>query len=97
MSSDLMRAKMTKSIRSSGLIALGNTIADYRAARGWSQRDLARETGLRQSFIAKLEKGIRRIDVVELVVLARLLQVPASELLQAVEQATPEDHAIFGR
>jgi len=87
---------MTKSIRSSGLLALGSAIVDYRAKRGWSQRDLARETGLRQSFIAKLEKGLRRVDVVELVVIARMLNVPASDLLTVVESATPQDHVILG-
>jgi len=96
MSSDLRLAKMTKSIRSSGLLALGSAIVDYRAERGWSQRDLARETGLRQSFIAKLEKGLRRVDVVELVVIARMLNVPASDLLTVVEAATPQDHVIIG-
>ncbi|WP_073034935.1 helix-turn-helix domain-containing protein [Roseovarius pacificus] len=88
---------MTKSIRSSGLLALGNSILDYRTAKGWSQRDLARETGLRQSFIAKLEKGLRRVDVVELVVIARLLDIPPAELLSKVEIATPRDHTISGQ
>lgn len=87
---------MTTSIRSAGLLALGDAIVDYRAARGWSQRDLARETGLRQSFIAKLEKGLRRIDVVELVVISRLLGISAFDLLNAVESATPRDHMIHG-
>ena len=87
---------MTKSIRSSGLLALGRAIVDYRVERGWSQRDLARETGLRQSFIAKLEKGLRRVDVVELVVIARMLNIPASDLLTVVEAATPQDHGILG-
>ena len=87
---------MTKSIRSAGLLALGNAIIEYRARRGWSQRDLAHKTGLRQSFIAKLEKGLRRIDVVELVVISRLLDVSASDLLSVVEAATPHDHNILG-
>jgi len=87
---------MTKSIRSAGLLALGNAIVDYRVERGWSQRDLGRETGLRQSFIAKLEKGLRRVDVVELIVISRLLHIPASDLLKAVEAATPLEHKIMG-
>ncbi|WP_370311718.1 helix-turn-helix domain-containing protein [Sagittula sp.] len=87
---------MTKSIRSAGLLALGNAVVAYRAQKGWSQRDLARETGLRQSFIAKMEKGSRRIDVVELVVISRLLNVPASDLLNVVAAATPQDHKILG-
>ncbi|WP_111551422.1 helix-turn-helix domain-containing protein [Salipiger aestuarii] len=64
--------------------------------KGRSQRDLARETGLRQSFIAKMEKGSRRIDAVELVVISRLLDVPASDLLNVVAVATPQDHKILG-
>lgn len=87
---------MSKSIRSPGLIALGNAIVQYRAKMGWSQRDLACETGLRQSFIAKLEKGVRRVDVVELVVISRLLEVSAFDLLKEVDAATPQDHKILG-
>lgn len=87
---------MTKSIRSSGLLALGNALVEYRTTRGWSQRELARNTGLRQSFIAKLEKGLRRVDVVELVVISRLLGVSAFDLLSVVDAATPQDHKIQG-
>lgn len=77
-------------------MALGHAIVEYRASRGWSQRDLARQTGLRQSFIAKLEKGLRRVDVVELVVISRLLGVSALDLLTVVDRATPQDHKIVG-
>jgi transcriptional regulator with XRE-family HTH domain len=85
---------MPRSIRSEGLLALGQAIVQIREAEGMSQRDFAAKIGYRQSFISKLELGLRRIDVVELVVLARAVGVPASELLAAVEKATPLDQRI---
>lgn len=85
---------MPKSIRSEGLLALGQAISEIREAEGMSQREFAAKIGYRQSFISKLELGLRRIDVVELVVLSRAVGVPASELLSLVERATPEGQRI---
>ncbi|MDV7142962.1 helix-turn-helix transcriptional regulator [Tropicimonas sp. TH_r6] len=80
---------MPKSIRSPGLLALGNAIASIRTCRGMSQAEFALALGYQQSFIAKIELGNRRLDVVELVVLARAMEVDPIELLKVVVQATP--------
>lgn len=80
---------MPKSIRSAGLLALGEAIAEIRRERGLSQRQFAASIGCRQSFISKVELGTRRIDVAELVILARLIGVEPCDLLQRVEAATP--------
>jgi transcriptional regulator with XRE-family HTH domain len=85
---------MPKSIRSEGLLALGQAISKIREAEGMSQREFAAKIGYRQSFISKIELGLRRIDVVELVVLSRAVGVPAPELLSLVEEATPEGQKI---
>lgn len=80
---------MTQSIRSDGLLALGRAIVEIRAARGMSQRQFADSIGYRNTFIAKVELGVRRLDVVEFVVLARAMNVDAADLLRKVDEATP--------
>ncbi len=76
------------------MLALGAAIATIRTQRGMSQAEFAEALGYRQSLIAKIELGNRRLDVVELVVLARAMQIDPSVLLNAVEQATPENQTI---
>ena len=47
-----------------------------------------------KSLIARLESGQRRVDVVELVVLARAIGFDPYEVLGIVEAATEPDHRI---
>lgn len=86
---------MPNSIRSEGLLALGEAIAKIRRSRGMSQRQFAASLGVRQTFISKIELGTRRLDIVELIVLARAMNVDPIELVRAVESATPDSQKIF--
>ena len=49
-----------------------------------SQQELARRLKRSQSFIAKLEVGERRVDVVEFIEIARALGKQPTELLSRV-------------
>lgn len=85
---------MTKTIRSSGHEGLREALIAARKAAGLTQADLAKRLKCHQSFVARVESGERRIDVVELVVLARSLETRAANLLDATEAATEPDHRI---
>jgi transcriptional regulator with XRE-family HTH domain len=50
-----------------------------------TQTELATALGEYQSFIARLESGERRIDVVELIQLARAIGFDASEVVKEIE------------
>ncbi|HCL5335706.1 TPA: helix-turn-helix transcriptional regulator [Salmonella enterica] len=50
-------------------------LRDARVAGHITQEDLGRALGKPQSFIAKVENGERRLDVVEFVYLCRLVSV----------------------
>jgi transcriptional regulator with XRE-family HTH domain len=56
---------MQKSVHSSDYRALREELRRLRAAAGLSQRDLAAELGVAHSWVAKVESGERRIDLVE--------------------------------
>ena len=57
-----------------------------REAAGLTQAQLAEALGEYQSFVARLESGQRRVDVIELIELARILGFDASQVVTAVEQ-----------
>ncbi|APX26155.1 Helix-turn-helix protein (plasmid) [Salipiger profundus] len=59
-----------------------------------TQEELAGRLKCHQSFVARVESGERRIDVIELIVLARALEIEAVELLSVAEGATEPDHRI---
>jgi len=59
-------------------------LREARIAQEITQEQLATAVGRPQSFIAKVENGERRIDVVEFVHLARLLGVDPAEVLSKI-------------
>ncbi|NJM82906.1 MAG: helix-turn-helix transcriptional regulator [Tabrizicola sp.] len=85
---------MARTIRSPGHEALCQALIDARKAAGLTQAELAARLQCHQSFVARVESGQRRIDVVELVVLARALGADVGEILRLVEGQIPDDHRI---
>jgi ribosome-binding protein aMBF1 (putative translation factor) len=85
---------VAKTIRSKGQEALCQALVGARIKAGLSQKELAAKLKRHQSFVARLESGERRIDVVEFTVLARVIGFEKDEVLSIVEAATELDHAI---
>ncbi|KYO08735.1 helix-turn-helix domain-containing protein [Enterobacter hormaechei subsp. xiangfangensis] len=61
-----------------------NALKKARKEKGITQAQLAEALGKPQSFIAKVENGERRLDVVEFVHLARLVDVNISLILNEI-------------
>lgn len=59
-------------------------LKNARKAQGITQAQLAEALGKPQSFIAKVENGERRLDVVEFVHLARLVGVDTCKILNDI-------------
>ena len=85
---------MAKTIRSSGHEALRDALIAARKTAGLTQAELASKLKCHQSFVARVESGERRIDVIELIVLARAMGADASALLTVADVATEMDHRI---
>ena len=63
-------------------------IASVRKAAGITQFELAEKLGKPQSFVSKVERGERRLDVIEFCLLAEAIgQKPAKLLQEFVQQA----------
>jgi len=69
-------------------------LVEARKARGLTQRDVAARLSKPPSFIAKIEVGERRIDIVEFIAVARAIGAPEMELLQLLVTALPSDPLI---
>lgn len=79
---------MDKTLGSKRHKALISYIVTQRELRKITQTELAETIGEYQSFVARLESGQRRIDVIEFLTLAKVLKFDAHEALQKISQIT---------
>lgn len=63
------------------LVAL---LRDARIQGGLTQEGLARRLGQRQQFVSKYEVGERRLDFVELIDIARELNLDPADLVRSI-------------
>lgn len=75
---------MRKSIHSRAYRLLLDQLIDARKSAGYTQQKLAEELRKPQSFVAKYENGERRIDVVELCIIARALGIDPVKVVKAI-------------
>ena len=69
-------------------------LVQARLAQGLSQRELARRLAKPPSFVAKIEQGERRVDVLEFIAIARCLGIQPADLFAAIENGLPESFDI---
>ena len=79
-------AQLRKSLGSARHKALVELLIQKREAAGMTQADLAARLGEYQSFVARLESGQRRIDVVEFLELADAVGFDPAKALSAVKK-----------
>ena len=65
-------------------------LAELRAREGLSQADLAARLSKPPSFVGKYETYERRLDIIEFLVVLRMLNSSLSEFEQATEIELPE-------
>ena len=79
---------MVKTLGSDRHIKLVAILIEKREESGLTQTELAAKLGEYQSFVARLESGQRRIDVVEFIRLSEILRFdPAALISQLVGKA----------
>lgn len=82
---------MPKTLWSEAQTTLVEALVRARKEAGLSQAVLAGTLRCQQSLIARIESGERRIDVVELVILAQALEADPGELLGQMAVFVPLD------
>lgn len=66
-------------------------LVQARKSRNLTQIELARQLGQHQSFVSKLERGDRRIDVVELLEILAVLGVDPASFVRELSQHRKKD------
>jgi len=65
--------------------AFGKVLREFREAKGMSQEQLAEAAGLDRSFISLVERGIQSPNIVVLLKIAEVLEVPAADMIAKTE------------
>jgi transcriptional regulator with XRE-family HTH domain len=81
--------RVTKSLHSPTYRKLTELLVQARRKSGLTQQEVADALKTHQSYVAKVEGGERRIDVVEFMELAKALGVVPSNLLKKLEATLP--------
>lgn len=63
----------------------GQQVRKLRLAKGLSQEKLAELAGLHRNYIGGIERGERNVALLNIVRLARALEISPSQLLQGIE------------
>lgn len=85
--------KPRKSLFADPYIEIVQRLIARRRELGMTQWDLAKAYGEDQSFISRIERMQRRLDVYEFTVFCRILQVDPGDFLRPVWQAVPRPEA----
>lgn len=75
---------MTKTLGTKRHELLVSMLIEARKNAGLTQTELAKRLGEYQSFIARIESGQRRIDIIEFLELANVLNLNPSETVQTL-------------
>lgn len=84
---------MPRSVHTDAYAALTQVLAETRQSKSLTQDDLALRLGQPQSYVSKVERGERRLDLIEFVAVAQALEIPPAELFAAVLARRPEAFA----
>ena len=79
---------MAKTLHSKRQEVLVAAIAEQRRAKGLSQAQVAKALGRHQPFIANIESGERRVDLLELLALADIIGLDVHALVDRLRRTT---------
>ena len=77
----------TKTKLAEQLRILGDVLVRARDRAGLKQSDVAARLELPPSYLSKVESGTRRLDVIELILIADAMGVEATDVVREVQNA----------
>jgi transcriptional regulator with XRE-family HTH domain len=78
---------MPKSVFSATYVRLRELLIQARLNSGLTQAELAQRLSHPQSYVSKYERGERRLDVVELLDVAHILNINVAALIQELQRS----------
>lgn len=77
-------------------VRLGQRLKATREYLNLSQQQVAEQTGILRSAVSDIERGVRKIDIMELKKFARLYRLSVSYFLDEDEGADAGEHSLAG-
>ena len=77
---------MPSSLHSSRHKVVSAVLKEHRLAKGMTQAQLAKAIGRHQPFITSIEQNQRRVDIVELVEIADILDIDIAALVKRLRE-----------
>ena len=74
-----------QSLKNQALIQFGDKVKTTRKEKGLSQEDLASRANLHRTYIGMIERAEKNITLVNMLKIAKGLNVPLCELLESVD------------
>jgi transcriptional regulator with XRE-family HTH domain len=66
------------------VVSFGQRVREARLARGWTQEDLSRETGLATVQVSRIERGVREVRLATVLRLLDALEMAPNDLLHGL-------------
>jgi transcriptional regulator with XRE-family HTH domain len=82
--------EMRKWVRSPSYRAAIAQVTQARKRAGFTQRALAEALGKPPSFVAKVEQGERRLDILEFIAIARAIGIREVDLIRVIAADLPK-------
>lgn len=73
-------------MKRTNLIVIGKKIRELRKAQGYSQENFAYDAGLERSYLGKVERGERNIQIESLIKIAFGLRMELGDILPKLRQ-----------
>lgn len=77
-----------RSLASPRHVRLGEVLAEARRQADLTQAAVAKALGEEQSYVSRYESGFRRLDAIELLDVAEVLQADLNHILESVRKTT---------
>lgn len=77
---------MAKSIHRPEYAILLRRLKEMRSSAGLTQAEVSAELGWDQSFVSNIERGVRRIDLIELREICKIAGTTATEFVRELEE-----------
>lgn len=70
--------------------AFAKILRELRVSKGFSQETLGQEVGIHRTYVSQLERGLKSPSLKTLYKIARVLEVPLSEIMILIEKEQDE-------
>ncbi|MDQ0466238.1 transcriptional regulator with XRE-family HTH domain [Caulobacter ginsengisoli] len=85
---------MPKSVFTGAYATMLAVLVAARREAGVTQIELAQRLGRTQSFVSQIERGVRRLDVIEFYAVAKAMKIDPVVLFAAVAKKLPDSVSI---